>query len=495
MAKTIDQLTKAVNAKLQTLKLTQGQAIGDKVVLSMERIQNALKKKVEEVHDLKTEIQELMFEAEKEEDEIVQQGKEIEERVSMIEKTIDQLGAVIKECKQVETQTEEKKEQDINAKLPKLVITKFKGTPADWLRFWGQFAAEVDATNVSQITKFSYLKELLEPQVRSSIDGLPFTTEGYERAKNILKTKFGKESEIVNAYVSSIMSLPVIHGANPNKVSQFYEKLCSSVQALETMGKLGEVNGYVRMTLNKLEGIRGDLVRTDDDWQEWKFDQLVEALRKWTVRNPAKPDEDPDHEKPPSWKQPFKPPPKFPKSRDRMFNSRQEEWKTRPCVYCESREHKSVDCGKVVGVALRKKYLSEKRLCFNCTGTRHRAAECRIVRSCQKCNGRHHTSICDRDSQQMLLATGEGAVIYPVVVVVVDGIKCRALLDTGAGSSYASAALIKRLGKQPSRMEHKRIDMMMCSTNQKIYQYDVKISSVVGDFNMAASVSKKEVLC
>ena len=206
MAKTIDQLTKAVNAKLQTLKLTQGQAItaiGDKVVLSMERIQNALKKKVEEVHDLKTEIQELMFEAEKEEDEIVQQGKEIEEHVSMIEKTIDQLGAVIKECKQVETQaeekekeqhdaqlrekryeeemrfekakleqklkfekkTEEKKEQGINAKLPKLVITKFKGTPTDWLQFWGQFAAEVDATNVSQITKFSYLKELLEPQV------------------------------------------------------------------------------------------------------------------------------------------------------------------------------------------------------------------------------------------------------------------------------------------------------------------------------------------
>ena len=84
MAKTIDQLTKAVNAKLKNLKLTQGQAmtaIGDKAVLSMERIQNALKKKVEEVYDLKTEIQELMFEEEKEEDQIVQQGEEIEERL------------------------------------------------------------------------------------------------------------------------------------------------------------------------------------------------------------------------------------------------------------------------------------------------------------------------------------------------------------------------------------------------------------------------------
>ena len=207
------------------------------------------------------------------------------------------------------------------------------------------------------------------------------------------------------------------------------------------------------------------------------------------MRNSSKPNEDPDHEKP-SWKQPFKPPPKFPKSRDRMFKSRQEDWKTQACIYCESREHKPVDCGKVVGVALQKKYLSEKRLCFNCTGTRHRAAECRIVSGCQKCNGRHPTSICDRDSQQMLLAAGEGAVIYFVMVVDVDGIKCRALLDTDAGSSYASAALIKKLGKQPSRMEHKRIDMMMCSTNQKVYKYDVKISRVVGDFNMAASVSK-----
>ena len=67
---------------------------------------------MDEVHDLKPKIQELVFEAERKEDKIVQQGKEIEERVSMIEKTIDPLGAVIKECKQVKTQAEEKgKEQ------------------------------------------------------------------------------------------------------------------------------------------------------------------------------------------------------------------------------------------------------------------------------------------------------------------------------------------------------------------------------------------------
>ena len=89
----------------------------------------------------------------------------------------------------------------------------------------------------------------------------------------------------------------------------------------------------------------------------------------------------------------------------------------------------------------------------------------------------------------MLLATSEGAVIYPVVVVNVDGITCSALLDTGAGSSYASAAIVRQLGKQPSRIEHKRIDMM-CLTNQKIQQYDVKISNTRGSFEMATTVSK-----
>ena len=48
---------------------------------------------------------------------------------------------------------------------------------------------------------------------------------------------------------------------------------------------------------------------------------------------------------------------------------------------------------------------------------------------------------------------GKGAVTYPVVVVEVNGIRCRALLDTGAGSSYASAALIERLHIRPRRKE------------------------------------------
>ena len=50
--------------------------------------------------------------------------------------------------------------------------------------------------------------------------------------------------------------------------------------------KLKEINAYVRLTLDKLRGMRVDLERTDDNWQDWKFPQLVEALENWTCRNP-----------------------------------------------------------------------------------------------------------------------------------------------------------------------------------------------------------------
>ncbi len=43
----------------------------------------------------------------------------------------------------------------------------------------------------------------------------------------------------------------------------------------------------------------------------------------------------------------------------------------------------------------------------------------------------------------------------------VDGVKCRALLDTGAGSSYISSGLVKLLGKKPNKTEFKKIDMML----------------------------------
>jgi len=89
-----------------------------------------------------------------------------------------------------------------------------------------------------------------------------------------------------------------------------------------------------------------------------------------------------------------------------------------------------------------------------------------------------------------MAATGEGPVVYAVVVVEVEGITCRALLDTGAGSSYASATLVERLNRKPDHKEYKKIEMMMTSTTQKIEMYKVLISSIKGNFSLPITLSK-----
>ena len=112
------------------------------------------------------------------------------------------------------------------------------------------------------------------------IDGLPFTSEGYNRAKSILARKYGKSSEAANAHIQSVMAPPTISNTNPYKIHEIYEDFIAHINTLDTMGKLKEINGYVRFSLDKLCGIGADLVKTDDNWQNWGFIELIQKIRK-----------------------------------------------------------------------------------------------------------------------------------------------------------------------------------------------------------------------
>ena len=80
--------------------------------------------------------------------------------------------------------------------------------------------------------------------------------------------------------------------------------------------------------------------------------------------------------------------------------------------------------------------------------------------------------------------------IYPIVVVQVEGIKCRALLDTGAGSSWASNSLLELIKKKPIRKEYKRIEMMMTSTTRVMEVYDLEISDINNQFRLTSEIIK-----
>ena len=65
----------------------------------------------------------------------------------------------------------------IKARLPKLVITKFHGTYADWPRFWGQYSETIDKSGTPPVTKFAYLRELLSEKAKKAIEALSYNAK------------------------------------------------------------------------------------------------------------------------------------------------------------------------------------------------------------------------------------------------------------------------------------------------------------------------------
>ena len=177
-----------------------------------------------------------------------------------------------------------------------------------------------------------------------------------------------------------------------------------------------------------------------------------------------------------------------------------------PCVYC-GKDHKAVECTRVTHVADRKQILLNKRLCFNCTTGNHRAAFCPSKSVCQQCHKRHHTSIYDAPRQEtnqptpttgVALTTNQvGEGLFLVLVEEVNGIKCRALIGSGAGSSYVSAKLIDLLCVKPSAVQTKSIDMLMSTKVVAFEVYDLSLQSVNHQFTLpvkATKINRSELL-
>ena len=86
--------------------------------------------------------------------------------------------------------------------------------------------------------------------------------------------------------MENILALPVISGANPARIHDFYESLVYNVQSLETMGKTSECKALVHGILPKLRGIKAELVQGDESLQTWDFTQLINSLHAWREIHP-----------------------------------------------------------------------------------------------------------------------------------------------------------------------------------------------------------------
>ena len=160
---------------------------------------------------------------------------------------------------------------------------------------------------------------------------------------------------------------------------------------------------------------------------------------------------------------------------------------------CCSQQRKAINCDNVQSIEERKKIIADKRLCFDCTGAKHRASDCKSRNTCRICNGKHHTLICDkkerRESGMTANLIGDSSVIHPIVVITMGGYKFKALLDSGSNVSSTAIELIKAKVKSSS---FRQIAMLTDVETRTMQVYEVVMRSVTGDLSLNVNVTKIE---
>ena len=116
---------------------------------------------------------------------------------------------------------------------------------------------------------------MVNPNVRAEIANLKPGEIDYNIAWERLKSEYGQSKLVMNAHVEEIK------GSNYLEIQEFYESMSRNYDALLTMGEADMLRGFVMSTLNKIPQVRPDILRTDENWEDWDMESLINNLRQW----------------------------------------------------------------------------------------------------------------------------------------------------------------------------------------------------------------------
>ncbi|XP_003382035.1 putative integrase core domain protein, partial [Trichinella spiralis] len=140
----------------------------------------------------------------------------------------------------LETNTEpvDSKKSSLNsasAKLPTWSILKFTGKVLDFPSFWEQFNAGIhDNAELADVTKFIYLRSLLEGEGLKAIDGYAVTQDNYPIARQALVSRFGNPKRVIEHHIQAIADL------RPNGDRTFrelHDELVTHVRSLRALNR------------------------------------------------------------------------------------------------------------------------------------------------------------------------------------------------------------------------------------------------------------------
>ena len=165
-------------------------------------------------------------------------------------------------------------------KLPKMSLPVFDGDRRKWLSFWDVFKSEVhDVKDISNVTKFNFLKGQLSEQVKVIVDGIMATEDNYNLLVETLQDNYGDKTAIKNAHCVALVTI-VKPQETASALRTFYDSLMSDMRSLATLDlpttRYGDF--YVPILLEKLAEKLLTNVLKEYPCANPTIDQLIEMI-------------------------------------------------------------------------------------------------------------------------------------------------------------------------------------------------------------------------
>ena len=128
-------------------------------------------------------------------------------------------------------------------------IMSFNGDPLKYWQFICSFENTVEKFCVSEEARLLRLVQCTTGRARQVIQCCCVMSpeQGYKRAKQLLKERFGNDYVITETWIKRITSFGSIKPADREKLREYADELKSCKETLKAMGRLNEVNNQTNL--------------------------------------------------------------------------------------------------------------------------------------------------------------------------------------------------------------------------------------------------------
>ncbi|XP_011877569.1 PREDICTED: uncharacterized protein LOC105567357, partial [Vollenhovia emeryi] len=376
-------------------------------------------------------------------------------------------------------------------KLPRIELPRFSGAYEEWHSFYDMFGSLIHSNrDLNDTQKLHYLKSPLKGEAAEVVSSLEMTGDNYKDAWDRLSERYENKRLTVQNHIRAIFDLPVVKREDSVVIRQILDGVLKHTRALRSLDRPIDHWGdlLVHIVTSKLDmksikewenSIESTRVPTFEELIEFlkKRCQTLEAVSKVGRSNRANANSLQDNVQ-----------------RSKGCNVAATKFK---CSYCQG-DHSVYSCTdfKSLSVDERVKYIKSKGWCLNCLKGKHMARDCSLD-GCKTCSKRHNSLlhpespkgesssesslgkakvVADKE-QGNSAACGHACstesyrssqILLSTVLIKVkhsDGhfIQIKALLDSGAESSFITESLAQRL-----KLRRKAAHIEITGINQQV---------------------------